>query len=77
MTCCRYLVEGTGAPRPAGAALMCSAPPSGNSALVGRLLRQAPLLAARLTWRAACSSTVIPSLQSARMLLVAVVEIVC
>ena len=37
-------------PRLAGAALLCSAPPSGNSALVRRLMRQSPLLAARLTW---------------------------
>ncbi|KAK9840960.1 hypothetical protein WJX81_002635 [Elliptochloris bilobata] len=46
----RYLADGDAAPRLAGAALMCSAPPSGNSALVGRLVRQSPLLAARLTW---------------------------
>ena len=45
----RYLTE-EALPRLAGAALLCSAPPSGNSALVRRLMRQSPLLAARLTW---------------------------
>lgn len=48
----RYLAGGAELPPLAGAALLCSAPPSGNGALVGRLMRQAPLLAARLTWRA-------------------------
>jgi len=46
----RYLASGAALPALSGAALLCSAPPGGNSALVGRLMRKAPLLAARLTW---------------------------
>ncbi len=56
----RYLASGAALPALSGAALLCSAPPGGNSALVGRLMRKAPLLAARLTWcgsaRSCCAS---------------------
>jgi hypothetical protein len=59
-TCCRYLcgssrpgAEPEQLPELAGAALLCSAPGTGNDALVQRIARKSFVKAAKLTWCAA------------------------